>query len=60
MSGLTPGPASAAVVVYSGEPIGEPVTFGGSFVMNTEAEIADAFRAGKFGEIPRLARLRYR
>lgn len=57
------GGAPSVVMVYSGEPIGEPVTFGGPFVMNTEAEIADAFRdfqAGKFGVVPRLARLRYR
>jgi len=55
--------APSVVMVYSGEPIGEPVAFGGSFVMNTEAEIAQAYRdfhGGKFGEIPRQARLRYR
>jgi hypothetical protein len=57
------GDAPSVVMVYSGEPIRGPVTFGGPFVMNTEAEIADAFRdfqAGKFGVVPRLARLRYR
>jgi quercetin 2,3-dioxygenase len=50
-------------MVYSGEPIREPVSFGGPFVMNTHAEIAQAFRdyhGGKFGDIPRQARLQYR
>ncbi|HTX82455.1 MAG TPA: pirin family protein [Streptosporangiaceae bacterium] len=57
------GDAPSAVMVYSGEPIREPVAFGGPFVMNTQAEIAQAFRdfhGGKFGDVPRQARLRYR
>jgi len=39
------------------------VVMGGPFVMNSEAEIARAFRdfrAGMFGPIPRQARLQYR
>jgi redox-sensitive bicupin YhaK (pirin superfamily) len=59
--GTADGESPSVIMVYSGAPIGEPVTFGGPFVMNTEAEIAEAFRdfrAGKFGDIPRLARLR--
>jgi quercetin 2,3-dioxygenase len=57
------GDTPSVVMVYSGEPIGEPVAFGGPFVMNTQAEIAQAFRdfhGGKFGDIPRQARLQYR
>jgi len=36
---------------------------GGPFVMNSKAEIYQAFqdyRSGKFGPVPRQARLRYR
>jgi redox-sensitive bicupin YhaK (pirin superfamily) len=54
------GPAS--VMIYSGEPIGEPVAMGGPFVMTSQAEIARAFadfRAGKFGAVPRQARIAY-
>jgi redox-sensitive bicupin YhaK (pirin superfamily) len=57
------GDAPSVVTVYSGEPIREPVAFGGPFVMNTQAEIGQAvrdFHDGKFGGIPRQARLRYR
>jgi quercetin 2,3-dioxygenase len=57
------GDAHSAVMVYSGEPIREPVVFGGPFVMNTQAEVAQAFRdfhGGRFGDIPRQARLQYR
>jgi redox-sensitive bicupin YhaK (pirin superfamily) len=52
----------AKVMVYSGRPIRERVAFGGPFVMNDQSEIAEAFRdlhAGRFGEVPRLARLQY-
>lgn len=57
------GDAPSTVMVYSGEPIREPVAFGGPFVMNTMAEINQAFRdfhSGKFGDVPRQARLKYR
>jgi redox-sensitive bicupin YhaK (pirin superfamily) len=52
----------SVVMIYSGRPIGEPVVLGGPFVMNAEAEIEQAFRdfrAGRFGEVPRQARLEY-
>jgi redox-sensitive bicupin YhaK (pirin superfamily) len=51
------------VMIYSGRPIREPVAMGGPFVMNTKVEIAKAFQdfhAGKFGAVPRQARLKYR
>ena len=47
--------ADSFVIVYSGQPIGEPVVFGGPFLMSTEAENAQAmadFRAGLFGPLP--------
>lgn len=51
------------LMVYSGEPIREPVAFGGPFVMNQRSEIEQAFadfRAGKFGQVPRQQRLKRR
>lgn len=48
------------IVLFSGQPIGERVVARGPFVMNTEAQIMEAFgdyRSGKFGPIPRLARV---
>ena len=57
------GDQPSAVMVYSGQPIGQPVAMGGPFVMNTKAEITQAFNdfhSGKFGDIPRQARLKYR
>ena len=47
-------------MAYGGQPIGQPLVMGGPFVMNSKAEIAQAFddfRSGKFGEIPRQMRL---
>jgi len=47
--------ADSRVIVYSAPPIGAPVVFGGPFVMNTQAEIDEAFadlQGGKFGPIP--------
>jgi quercetin 2,3-dioxygenase len=57
------GDRPSVVMVYSGKPIGEPVAMGGPFVMNTRSEITRAFadfHAGKFGDVPRQARLKYR
>jgi len=57
------GDEVVSAMLFSGQPIGEPVVAGGSFVMNTEDEISQAFEdfhSGKFGDIPRQARLKYR
>lgn len=54
------GERPARVMVYSGTPLHEPVTLGGPFVMNTKAEIYQAFQdfhGGAFGSVPRQARL---
>ncbi|MFC0865133.1 pirin family protein [Sphaerimonospora cavernae] len=56
------GDGPSVVMVYSGQPIREPVAIGGPFVMNTRVEITKAFQdfhAGEFGDIPRQARLKY-
>ena len=48
------------VLLFAGRPIGETVVAGGPFVMNTRAEIEQAYRdfhSGKFGSIPRHTRL---
>ena len=46
---------AAHVLVLAGEPIAEPITQYGPFVMNTPREIDEAFRdfhGGKFGRVP--------
>ena len=57
------GGQPAVVLAFGGRPIGQPVAMGGPFVMNTKAEIYQAFqdyRSGKFGPVPRQARLQDR
>ena len=54
------GDRPSVVMTYSGQPVGEPVVMGGPFVMNSKAEIEQAFRdlhAGRFGPMPQRARL---
>ncbi len=44
----------AQALVLGGRPLREPIAWGGPFVMNTEAEVAEAFadfRAGRMGRI---------
>lgn len=58
-----PGDTASRVMIYSGQPINEPIAMGGPFVMNNKAQITQAFadyQAGKFGQIPRQTRLRHR
>ena len=63
LSLVTPdGDAVTRLMIFSGKPLREPVAFGGPFVMNRHAEIKQAyadFHAGRFGEVPRQARLKY-
>jgi quercetin 2,3-dioxygenase len=43
--------AAVRLLLFSARPLNEPIAFGGPFVMNTPAEVAEAFadfRAGKF------------
>lgn len=46
--------SDAALLVPSGEPLNDPIVGYGPFVMNSEAQIAEAvedFNAGRFGRI---------
>ncbi len=57
------GDKPSVVMAYSGQPIHQPVAMGGPFVMNSQAEIEQAFRdfhSGRFGDVPSQARLQFR
>jgi len=52
---LRTGDGGAELLLLAGRPLGEPIAFGGPFVMNTQAEIEQAFadyEAGTFGTMP--------
>lgn len=54
------GDRPTRIMLFSGRPLGEPVVAGGPFVMNSHEQIEQAyrdFRSGRFGGIPRTARL---
>lgn len=47
--------APAQALLLGGRPLGEPIAWGGPFVMNTRAEVLEAYedyRAGRMGRIP--------
>jgi redox-sensitive bicupin YhaK (pirin superfamily) len=49
---IAAGKGPLRALLYAGRPLGEPVVAGGPFVMNTQAEIEQAYadyRAGRFG-----------
>jgi redox-sensitive bicupin YhaK (pirin superfamily) len=51
---IAAGSSGLEVLVLAGDPIGEPVVFGGPFAMTTRAEIQDAFARYERGEMGRL------
>lgn len=49
-----PFPEATDILLFGGEPYTEPIVAEGPFVMNSQTEVADAYRdfyAGKYGEI---------
>lgn len=51
---FNPSHEATDILLFGGEPYTEPIVAEGPFVMNSRAEIADAYRdfyAGKYGEI---------
>ena len=56
---IVAGPGGAHLVLYAGEPIGEPLVQHGPFVAGSPAEIAELhrqFRAGRFTPMSQVAR----
>jgi redox-sensitive bicupin YhaK (pirin superfamily) len=52
---VTAGPDGVRFLLVSGAPLQEPVAWHGPIVMNTKAEVVQAFedfQAGRFGHIP--------